>query len=106
MSPKVKRLYEQARLRVVSLHAVEMSELREKMDKLTDEVEAKDLDLQTMSGLVEETATLQVEVGKLLEVAKKVKANIAIVIGLHKDGLAVKKSVAKILLVAEKAFDL
>lgn len=61
---KVDRLHEKARSMVVNLGAAEVSGLREKIDKLTDEVEAKDLELQIMSGLVAETAILWEETAK------------------------------------------
>lgn len=64
MLSKVKKLYEQARVRVVSLRAVEISEHREKIDTLTNEVEANELRLQTMPGLVEDITTFQTYVSK------------------------------------------
>lgn len=45
MLTKVKKLYEQARGRVVCLCAVDESELSGKIDTLTDKVEAKNLEL-------------------------------------------------------------
>lgn len=65
MLTKVKMLFEQARSRVVSLRAVDVSELREKIDELTDGVEAKVQELQTIPGLVAETSMLREEAGKL-----------------------------------------
>lgn len=45
MLSKVGGLYEQLRSKMVSLRVVEVPKLREKINKLTDEEEAKDLEL-------------------------------------------------------------
>lgn len=52
-----------------------MSELCEKTEKLTSEVDAKDLKLQSMTGFI---GMLREKVAKLREVAKKDKANVAV----------------------------
>lgn len=65
MLSEAKRFYQQARSKLISLRAVEVSELREYIDKRTDEEEAKDLEFQTMSGLVAETTMLLEEAAKL-----------------------------------------
>lgn len=101
MLTKIKRLYEQARSRVVCFPAREVSELKEKIAKLTDEMEANDLELQTMPDLVAETVMLWDEVGKLREVSMKGEANVAALNGLHEEVLAVKKTVVELLPVAE-----
>lgn len=56
MLAKVKTFYEKARSRAVSLRAAEVSELQKKIDKLTDEVEGKDLELQALARFKAETA--------------------------------------------------
>lgn len=48
---------------------------------------------------------LPTEVGKLRDFARKGEANAAVLNGLQKDVLAVKRDVAELLLVAEKARD-
>lgn len=95
MLTKVKRLYKQARSRVANLRAVEVSKLREKISNLTDEVEAKYLELQTMPGLVAETAMLWEGAGKFCDVAKNGEGNVAVLNSLQEEVLAVKKDVAK-----------
>lgn len=54
MLPKVIKLYEQTRAREVVFRSAKVSELWEKINKLTTEGEVEDLELQTMQGLVEE----------------------------------------------------
>lgn len=88
---------------MVSLRAVALSEHREKSDKLIDEVEAKDLQLQTMKGLVAETAMVQKEATKLRESDKKGDVNGAILGGLQEEFLAVKKAVPELYTGWEKA---
>lgn len=64
MLPKVNKLCEQARVKVVYLPAIEVSEFWEKIEKLVHRVGANDLEHQTMPGLVEEAMklwTLEVE---------------------------------------------
>lgn len=85
MPSKVKRHYEQRRLRVVSLRVVEVSELREKIDKVTDDVEAKDLVHQRIPGLIAETSMLLEETIKIREVAKKGEANVAVLGDLQEE---------------------
>lgn len=65
---KIERLHNQTRSWEISLRMVEVSEHREKIDKLTVEVKAKHLELQTMSGLVATSAMPREECGKHLEV--------------------------------------
>lgn len=52
-------------MRVVSLRAVDVSEFPDKIDKLTDEVEAEDLKLHMISGLVAETGMFREKTAKL-----------------------------------------
>lgn len=58
MLRKDKKPFEEARVRVVTSHEAEVSKLLEKVDSLTDEVEAKGMEIQSLSGLVEEVVTL------------------------------------------------
>lgn len=87
---------------MVKLRAEEVSEPLEKIDKLTGGVDAKDLELQSMLGIVAETAILHEEASKLCEIAKNGEAIVAVLIGLQKELLAVKKAVPELLPVAEK----
>lgn len=100
---KFKRLYKKARSMVVILSVVEVSGLRKKINKLTDEVKAKDLELQIIPGLVAETAMPLEETAKLRGVAKKGEATVALLVDLQKGVLT--KTVAEILPVAEKVRD-
>lgn len=102
---KVKRLYDQVRPRVVSLRAIKVSELREKIDKLKDEVNAKDQELLTISGHVAKTAMLRKEAGKLLEISKRSETNVAVISGLQEEVSDVKKVVAELLPFVEKSRD-
>lgn len=95
MLTKVKKLYEQARAKVVGLHDTEVYEPWEKIDNLTDEVEAKDLELQTMQGLEEEATKLWSEVTELREALAKDEANVAMISGLQKKISAVMEAVAE-----------
>lgn len=124
---KIKRIFKQAQSRMMSLRTVEASELRKRIDKLTDEVEAKNLEHQIMPGLVEEIAMLREWTAKLREDAKKDEANVAVfkmserrgfgswegcswgttgggegLRCLQEEVLAVEKAVAEVLQVAEK----
>lgn len=85
---KDKRLYEQARSRVVTISAEEVFELREKIEKLTDDVKAKIL--EPMPVLVEEATTLLEEVSRLRKFAMKGVDNVAVLSGLQEEVLAVK----------------
>lgn len=55
---KVKKLYAQARARVLDLCAVEVFGLRKNIDRITDEVMENALKLQTILDLVEDTTNL------------------------------------------------
>lgn len=59
MLTMVTRLHEHAPSRLENLRAVYISELREMIDKLTDEVELKHLEHLIMVGLIAETFMLQ-----------------------------------------------
>lgn len=93
MLTKIKRLYERARSRVVSLCVVDVLELRDKIDPPTDEMEAKHLELKTMSVIVVETSMLREETAKLREVATKGEANVVVFVGLQEEVFAAKKTI-------------
>lgn len=57
---------------------VEMSELRDKIDKFTDEIEAKNMELQTMPGHLEKTFMFRRETAKPQEVTKKSNAYVSV----------------------------
>lgn len=64
-----KELYGQTRVRAVSVRATESSGLRENIEKLFDEVEATDLEFQTMLGLykkLQNVGTKKLSAKKLL----------------------------------------
>lgn len=81
---KVKKLYMQARARVVGLRAFEVSEIREKINRLLDVVEAKNLELQTMPGGVEDGKNVCSDVVKLRAALAKDKVHVAVMSGLRK----------------------
>lgn len=58
-----------------------------------------------MPGLVAETAKIRQETAKLREVAKKDEANVVVLGGLQEEVLAVKRPVAELSPVSEKARD-
>lgn len=87
---KVKRLYEQARSRVVSLRAAELSELREKINKLIDEVEANNLELRSMQVLVAEATMLRKETSKHREISNQGEVDVAALGGLQEEVLLLK----------------
>lgn len=82
------------------------SKFGEKIDALTHEVQAKDLELRTTSCVVKEAIKLPNEVAELREVLAKDEANVAIMSALQKEVLAVKKAVDILLLTLEKSRDL
>lgn len=90
---------------VVSVRVLKVSDFWGKLDKLTDEVEPKELELQNMLGLVAETAMVGQQTANLREVSKKVEANVAVLDGLQEEVLAVKKAVAELFAAAEKVRD-
>lgn len=59
MSTKIKKLYKHDCVRPMSVRATELSKLLENVEKLTDEVKAKDLELYTMKDLVESLKKLR-----------------------------------------------
>lgn len=73
---KKKKRYKQARVRVAAPREAKVSELGEKIDTLTDEVEAKNLELQTTSMLVEDSMRLQNEAAELSEAVVDNEANV------------------------------
>lgn len=66
---------------------------------------AKDLDFQTLSGLVEEIAMLWEETAKLQEIDKEYQADVAVLGILQIEILFVKKAVNKIFPISEKTRD-
>lgn len=66
---------------VVGIRAAEVFELREKIVTLTDEVKAKDLELQAIPGLVEEGRTIRNEVSNFRDASAEDKANVAAMSG-------------------------
>lgn len=100
---KVKKLYEQARVSVVSLRATAVSELWEKMEELFDEAEATVLELQTMSGIVEEASIPRNKVAELWKAGTEDGTVVVVMEGLWKEILAVKKGVAELLPAAGKS---
>lgn len=82
MLAKIVKLCEQSRARVVGLRAAEVSELRKKIDSLTDEEEVINLELLPMHDLVEEAAKLQSEVAELREAVAEDEANVSLMSGL------------------------
>lgn len=76
-----------------------------KVAKITDEVKAKDLELQTTPGLVSQIAIFQERNAKLREISKKDEANVDVLGGLHEDILAVEKAVAELLPAAAMVCD-
>lgn len=58
MISKVEKLYERTWARHVALRVAEVCELREKIDTLVDEVEVKDLKLQSIPGFVKNDTKL------------------------------------------------
>lgn len=80
---------------------------RERVEKLTDEVKAKDLDLQTILNLVEKATKILNEVAELCETAAKNRSLVLFVM----DGLgivvqAIKKVAAVLVPAVEKSRDL
>lgn len=75
---KLRRVYWHARPRVVSLRSVKLLERREKIKILTDEVVTKHLELPSIPSFVVETAMLSKETIRLLEIAKKGDADVAV----------------------------
>lgn len=69
---------------MVSLRAVDISGHPDEIDTLTDEVKAKDLELQTVLGLVEEATNLQSNVAKLREAVAEDKVKVAFMRGVRK----------------------
>lgn len=102
MLTMVKKLCEQARARVVGLRASEVYELWEKIDLLRDEVEVKDLKLQTMPVLVEEATNLPSESAKHRKTFAEYGPNVGVMSSLQMEVSAVKKAVAELLLTVEK----
>lgn len=92
------KLYEHARIKVVSACAVEVPEHREKTDTITQEVEDKDLKLQAIPGLAKKSTLLQNEEAKLWNNVSENRANVADIIGIWKKFLAVKEGIAELLL--------
>lgn len=101
---KVKRFYEQAQSRVVSSRAVELSELREKVKKLIDDVKEKDLELQALTALLWRLLCFEkrsLDFGKSLKKGKRCCFRC-----LQENVLTMEKAIAELLPVAKKARDL
>lgn len=77
---KVKRLYEPAQSRVVTLRVLQVLKIWEMVDRLTDEVEAKAPELQTIPGLLAESSLHWEKTAKLREVAKNDEANVVVLV--------------------------
>lgn len=91
---------------MVRIRAAEVSELREKIEEPSDDVEAKDLRLQTVPGLVDETTTLRKEVSKLWEVAAESEKYLVVLSGSQEEVLEAKEAAAELLPAVEKGCDL
>lgn len=102
----VKKLYEQARARVVDLRAAEVSDLGGKIDTLTYKWEAKKLKLHTISGLSEEISKLRHEAAKHWEAVAEDKASVAVMSSLRKAVSAVGEAVPDLLPAVEKSVSL
>lgn len=61
---------------MLSFRATKVSELQEKIDKVTNGEKAKDLELQTMPGIVVETAMFRKENAKRREPLMECKENV------------------------------
>lgn len=65
MRSKIERRYDHTRSTVIRFHVVKVSDLWEKIHLLTLEVEANDLEFQTMPSFVEEITVLREDSAKL-----------------------------------------
>lgn len=90
----------------MSFRAAEVSNRRARIETLTDEVEATNLELQTMPGVLEEATKLQSEPAKLRKAVVKDKANVAVMSGLQKEISVVKEALVELLPAVEKSRDL
>lgn len=81
MEINVKKLYTQARGRVVRLRTAELSKLQKNIDTITVEDRLKDLKVQTMPGLVEKHTKLRTAVAQLWAALAKFKVNVAVMSG-------------------------
>lgn len=79
-----------------SFRATKLSKILEKIEKLCNEAMAKDLELQTMPGLVEEATILGSQATKFREAVPKNETSIAAMNDLKKEMSAVKKAGAKL----------
>lgn len=102
---KVKRIYIEAGSMVVVPRAAKVSELWPKLDKVSDEVEEKDPELESIPGFVSETEMLHEETSELWEVARLGEAIVTVLDDVREEFFVVKKAVAKLLPVTEKAWD-
>lgn len=68
----------------MALRLAEVSKLWEKIGTLTAEVKAKDLELQTMPGLVAEATKLRSMVNELRKAVAKNEENVLVMSGLQK----------------------
>lgn len=86
MLSKVKNLYEQTCVRLLSVRANKVSERWEKIKELLDKVEASDLELQTMQRLAGEATKLQNKVAELWKAVAKDGANGVVTDSLRNEG--------------------
>lgn len=75
----------------------------EKIDRLLDEVMGKDLELQTMPGLVEEVTKLRSKFAKFPVSVAEDELNVGIMSGLQKENSIVKEAVADLSAAVEKS---
>lgn len=103
MFTKVTKLYEQACVKAEFIRAISVFEVLEKGKYLNDEVEPKDLEFQTMPGLVESLTKLQNLVTEKHELAVEDKTRVNTTYNLRKEVMEMKNAVAKLLSSVEKS---
>lgn len=100
---KVNILYEQARVKVVFLRTTEVSKLRERIETLLDEVEGRNLELQTMQRFVGKTTKPWNQVAEAKKAAVEDRTHVTTMDGWRNEILMVTEDVAELLSVLEKS---